>query len=432
MSVPLDRLYNFLDDVSGHNLLIYRWYPHGSKKLEDLTPLKHYYTNKEKIYVLTNPIMICHDQEPLGLDQMSDEILNNRINRWKTSLNTNADPPAAIIDFIKTQLNLRTALDCDINVYDYIILLHSEVGGNQLSQCQDWAVPVYYWSHALIAKDWFRYAQDDPLLCFSKNYTHDFLIYNRAWTGTREYRLKFAELIIQSQLHNNCKMGFSITDNENDYRDHKFKNQDLSISSRNLQDYFFNNTTPSSSSADYNNEDYQTCGIEVVLETLFDDVRIHLTEKILRPIACGHPFILVSTPGALKYLHRYGFKTFHNLIDESYDEIQDPVERLRAVTTLMRDISNMAPDDKKVLFQKMSEIAKQNQKRFFSKDFQSQVVQEFKSNLDQGMEKMYQHRTGRRFREKIKFAFSIGRRLWPWIISRQECATIWKWLKRHN
>jgi hypothetical protein len=227
-------------------------------------------------------------------------------------------------------------------------------------------------------------------------------------------------------------MGFSRLDTGNDYREHRFKNQNINISTRNLEDYFFNNQTTSAASADYSSEDYQTCGIEVVLETLFDDSRIHLTEKILRPIACAHPFILVSTPGSLKYLHRYGFKTFHDLIDESYDRIQDPVKRLQAIIELMTDISNMPTDDKKILFQKMSEIAKQNQERFFSEDFQSQVVQEFKQNLDQGMKKMYRHRTGSRFKEKIKFMFSIGQQPWPALFSRQECAEIWKWLKRHN
>ena len=39
MSVPLDRLYNFLHDVVDHDITIYRFWPHGSKKLEDLVSL---------------------------------------------------------------------------------------------------------------------------------------------------------------------------------------------------------------------------------------------------------------------------------------------------------------------------------------------------------------------------------------------------------
>jgi hypothetical protein len=48
-----------------------------------------------------------------------------------------------------------------------------------------------------------------------------------------------------------------------------------------------------------------------------------LTEKALRPIACGQPFILAATPGSLQYLRSYGFKTFSGYIDETYDTIQE-------------------------------------------------------------------------------------------------------------
>lgn len=34
MSVPLDRLYNYVDGLCNHDILIYRFFRHGSKKLE--------------------------------------------------------------------------------------------------------------------------------------------------------------------------------------------------------------------------------------------------------------------------------------------------------------------------------------------------------------------------------------------------------------
>ena len=105
MSIPLDQLYNFLDGISDHNLLIYRWYPHGSRKLEHLLPLKDYAANG-KVYFATHPIMICHDQEPLALDQMDSEIFNNLITQWKRVRRTTADPPPTVIDFFKTRKNL--------------------------------------------------------------------------------------------------------------------------------------------------------------------------------------------------------------------------------------------------------------------------------------------------------------------------------------
>jgi hypothetical protein len=430
MSVPLDRLYNFLDSINDHNLIIYRWTPHGSKNIDHLLSLKNPGASPNLHYAI-RPIMICHDQEPVELDQLSDKILDRCITQWKTSRSVTTDPPHDVMDFFKKQLNLRL-ITGSFNAYDYIILLHSELKSQQVEQSQNWYVPVYYWSHALIARDWYRYAELDPVLQAPKKYTHDFLIYNRAWTGTREYRLKFSELIINSQLDQHCKMGFSVVDQGSDYRSHKFKNQNLQISNHNIQNYFFDNQTPSTASADYDSADYQSCAIEVVLETLFDDSRIHLTEKVLRPIACGHPFILVSTAGSLEYLRHYGFKTFQGLINEDYDQLLDPADRLVAIVKVMKDIAKMSSDDKDMLFQEMSKISKYNQDRFFSDDFQNYVIQEFKHNIDAGMKKMYQNRTGKYFREKIKFIADAGRRPWPALMSRQECAEIWKWIHKHN
>lgn len=436
MSIPLDQLYNFLDNISGHDLLIYHWYPHGSKNVEQLTSLKDY-ASRKMLYQLTTPIMICHDQEPVELSERQDEFLNFCVNRLKNIWDKEKMAPAfgsTVVDFLKTRAHFREITPSPNNCYDYVLLLHSELNSNYLTQHQNQYkyISVYYWSHALIARDWFRYAELDPKLASPKEYTHDFLIYNRAWTGTREYRLKFAELLVNSNLYQNCKMGFSINDNMLDYREHKFKNQDFQISNHNIQDYFFDNQTPSTASADYSSIDYQSCGIEIVLETLFDDKRIHLTEKILKPIACGHPFILIGSPGSLEYLRSYGFKTFSGLINEDYDQIQNPVRRLDAIVNLMKDITSMSENDKINLFQQMSCVAKQNQEIFFSDNFQNYIIQEFKTNLDNAMIIMNQNRTGKYFREKIKFIAGEGRRLWPSPISRQECAAVWQWIKRHN
>jgi hypothetical protein len=430
MSIPLDQLYNFLDGISDHNLLIYRWYPHGSRKLEHLLPLKDYAANG-KVYFATHPIMICHDQEPLALDQMDSEIFNNLITQWKNVRGTIADPPPSVIDFFKTRKNLRQ-IDSDLNVYDYIILLHSELNSLQVEQSRDQYVPVYYWSHALISRDWFRYAKLDPILNGPKHYTHDFLIYNRAWSGTREYRLKFAELLINEKLDLNCKMGFSSTDTQVNYKEHIFKNSALSIDNKQIHEHFFDNQAPSEASADYSANDYQSCAIEVVLETLFDDSRHHLTEKSLRPIACGQPFILAATAGSLAYLRSYGFKTFGSIIDESYDLIENPVMRLNAIVKIMKDIAHMPTDAKTLMVQNLKEIAKYNQERFFSNDFQNQVIQEFKTNLDIGMKTVYQNCTGRYLREKLTAMSKNNNQLWPRVFSRQECAEIWKWVHNHN
>ena len=245
----------------------------------------------------------------------------------------------------------------------------------------------------MIAQDWFRYAQHDPVLTFTPEHIKkDFLIYNRAWSGTREYRLCFAEQLISQQLVHHCNMSFSAND-AGHYSQHQFVNPEFQISNFNLHDLFPANTHTADASADYCGVDYATTGIEIVLETLFDDSRWHLTEKTLRPIACGKPFLLMSTQGSLAYLRQYGFETFEGLIDQQYDQIVEPRLRLQAVLDEMTRISQLKSTAKIKLFAELHEVARRNQHRFFN-EFSDQVCAEYVNNITQSMTVMKQHCTG--------------------------------------
>ena len=286
-----------------------------------------------------------------------------------------------------SNMHLRAALVIPFNIYDQTLLCHSEKNSKELELFEaNGFVGVYWWSHAIIALDWYRYARCDTRLQFDSNkIKKDFLIYNRAWSGSREYRLKFAELVVKSSLEKNCEMKFSEFDGDQHYQDHQYRNNQFKISTE-LENYFNPNNSSSSSSGDYSSQDYNSCGVEIVLETMFDDQRWHLTEKTLRPIACGKPFILASTPGILQYVKSYGFKTFDSLIDESYDTIQDPLERLTAIVELMKSISSMDTSAKCKLWQQLQEIADYNKKHFFSDCFKDQVINEYKNNLKIGLD----------------------------------------------
>ena len=58
---------------------------------------------------------------------------------------------------------------------------------------------------------------------------------------------------------------------------------------------------------------YDDSFCSVVLETHY--ALPMFTEKILRPLAHGHPFLLFSYPGNLKVLKDIGFKTFSDVFD---------------------------------------------------------------------------------------------------------------------
>jgi hypothetical protein len=281
MSIPIDRLYHYIQQLSEEILrdrvIIYRFWPHGSKNISDLKPL----SPKSWEEMMMSPTLYCHDQEPLYYDLYSDKsnLIENDFVNFLSSLNL-YDRPSNIVLYK--------------NIFKKSLLLHSEKRSDDLKKySNDNIIPVYYWSHALISLDWFRYAEH---ITQNKQVNKRFLIYNRAWSGTREYRLTFAEHLIRLGLHNDCQTSVNPIEPELGihYDSHKFKNPVWRPRTV-LENFFPINTAQSHYSADFDIEDYEATDIEVVLETLFDDNRLHLTEKSLRPIACGQPFILAST-----------------------------------------------------------------------------------------------------------------------------------------
>jgi hypothetical protein len=384
MSIPLDRLYNFLDSVVDHKLVIYGWNPHGSSSLKDFGPLKEIpiLWHEKKTYFS----VIFHDQEPLDYDFIQYQIDCQFCDLISHKDDFDLRSAPLLIEFYKKMHIRSLMLD---TFYDLTLIVHSEKNSNQLTKFeQNNFVPVYFWSHAIIARDWFRFAEHDSLFAKKSVNPKTFLIYNRAWAGTREYRLKFMEQLINSNLNQDCITSFSEFENNLHYTQTEFKNKNFKINRFDFEKILPKNNHESIASADYNGIDYQNSLIEIVLETLFDDTRNHLTEKSLRPIACKQPFILVSTPGSLQYLRDYGFKTFDKFINEEYDTIQDSKSRLDLIIQEMQRISNLSSQQKHQLIQDMESIVDHNQKLFFSKDFQEKLITEFQINLDNAIAKV--------------------------------------------
>jgi hypothetical protein len=384
MSVPLDRLYNFLYDIANRDdLVIYGFYPHGSRKLEDLKILSDI-KEWSWLKLMTSPCLIFHDQEPLNYNLYSHDQFKDYVDTYGDYF-PSENPKNLVIS-----MHLRACVKMPAGVYDQVLLCHSEKNSSELElYIQNGFIGVYHWSHALIARDWYRFADVDPKLIPNfDSITHDFLIYNRAWSGTREYRLTFAEILVNHQLLSCCKTKFSEFDNQVHFTQHKFDNKELSICCDNLHELYPVNSSDSDSSADYDAEDYASIAIEVVLETVFNDSRHHLTEKSLRPIACGRPFILASTPGSLQYLKQYGFKTFDGLIDETYDTIINSRMRLEAIAREMERISCLDYNEKKALWTRLYAIASHNKKLFFSAEWQDSIIKEFKNNFELGMSQL--------------------------------------------
>ena len=91
----------------------------------------------------------------------------------------------------------------------------------------------------------------------------------------------------------------------------------IEIDTQNLQDTQVFDTSFSS-----NWKHYQETFLSIVSETIYDGRLNFFSEKICKPLINLHPFILMSTPYSLKFLKKFGFKTFHPFINEQYDKEQ--------------------------------------------------------------------------------------------------------------
>lgn len=86
---------------------------------------------------------------------------------------------------------------------------------------------------------------------------------------------------------------------------------------------------------------YNSARFNLVVETDIDQCDVFfLTEKTVKCLITGMPFVMVATPWFLAHLRRLGFKTYDSIWDESYDEIQSTDQRIEAVIKLCRELQN--------------------------------------------------------------------------------------------
>jgi hypothetical protein len=70
--------------------------------------------------------------------------------------------------------------------------------------------------------------------------------------------------------------------------------------------------------------------LNVILETHMDVDQsggVFLTEKTFKPIKHCQPFVIIGAAGSIQQLRDMGYRTFDNVIDHSYDQIENTTER---------------------------------------------------------------------------------------------------------
>lgn len=113
------------------------------------------------------------------------------------------------------------------------------------------------------------------------------------------------------------------------------------------------------------NKTFYTALIETVCH---EDFGV-FTEKTAKPIVGKRPFVIFGSPGQLQALRTMGFKTFSNVIDESYDKEKNMHKRFKMVLDSMYQLSLLDPQS---VYAQLADILSHNKKHFENTDWNGQ------------------------------------------------------------
>jgi hypothetical protein len=249
----------------------------------------------------------------------------------------------------------------------------------------------YYFFHGWAALDWYRgYDRTFLIQPFrERKITKTFLSPNRIIAGERKHRLEMLYYIFKYGMTNNniscpavCPAeDISIMDAivplKSKYTDIEqiFAAQSLPINFANETDHPMHSCWLS-----LFDESAESL-LYLVTETVATGRRLHLTEKTFKPIAMGMPFVIVGTRGSLEYLRSYGFRTFGDIWDESYDDADDDV-RIEKIAKLLKDLDSMSADQKQKTFESAYDVIEHNWNHFYHGGFESVLWTELQEMLN--------------------------------------------------
>ena len=87
------------------------------------------------------------------------------------------------------------------------------------------------------------------------------------------------------------------------------------------------------------------------------------TEKTFKALASGQFFISINGAGSIEMLKTFGFDTFDDVIDHSYDVIEDPREKIKAISQLLDQLIQL---DWPIIWESTKQRREKNVDIFFS------------------------------------------------------------------
>ena len=349
-----ENIFHYLNTIITDPRVVYL-YPYGSTQPENL----EFLMNELDFWPGNRgPLFLFYDQEPI-LGQFNFKLLDyvskNFLHGDKFILIT-TEKDSDTLDLIKQKYN------CEV---------------------------VYYFHHVFASHDWFRGSSFNARLIDTskRKLKKKYITFNRLTSNKRVYRSLFISELVKRNILNQGYVSYNdvCPDNGQDYTQNlsdavneKLITEDVAAEAiTNINkaplplriDYRDEKLIPNHSFVLSAVQQSQESFVYVVTETCYWEQKCHLTEKIFKPIVSKMPFILVGPAHNLSYLRSYGFQTFDYWWDESYDEIEDPILRMKAIADILERICNLSVSDLEFELKEMQAVLDYNYNLFYSQNF---------------------------------------------------------------
>jgi hypothetical protein len=114
--------------------------------------------------------------------------------------------------------------------------------------------------------------------------------------------------------------------------------------------------------------------VHLVSESMSTSYHPFVTEKPLYSIVTRGLFVVYGQPRYYDYFeHHFGFKKYDRIFDYSFDQIDNPVERLVALTDMLSKFKNLTTDDWQDLYQMEQDTIEYNYDNYFSGNYLKQL-----------------------------------------------------------
>jgi hypothetical protein len=300
--------------------------------------------------VIETDYVFFHDQEPVDIDLYSklfDEVLRRNADVWWP----NKPRP-----------------------FGHVVVSERGEQVEKLCNKYEWT-GHYYFYHGWACLDWFRGYERTFLIPRAefRRPGQTFMSPNRIVAGKRDHRMLFLYNVFRHGLEHNhisapriCQYeGVDIASIAQKYNN-VYQDIVTVFEQAALPRLFEGEDSQQMTSCWLGNfAEAQDSLVYVPTETVYFGRRTHITEKTFKAIALEMPFVLVAPAGSLEYLREYGFQTFADIFDESYDIETDDILRVEKVVQLLKELDTLPVKERQQIHRACLPIVQHNYDHFY-------------------------------------------------------------------